>query len=134
MPDILSRLLWVGLGGFLGANTRYWLGEWIQSRTGPAFPWATLAINVSGSFILGLFMAAATRNFSVTAPPALRLLFAVGFLGAYTTFSTFTFETLALLQTGHPARALWNAGGSLAAGMIAVACGVWLGRMVGMGR
>ena len=130
MGDYISRLFWVGAGGFVGANARYWLAEWIQARTGAAFPWATFAINISGSFILGLFMAAATRNFTTTAPLELRLAFAVGFLGAYTTFSTFTFETLALYNTGHFARAAGNVILSLLVGLAAAAIGLWLGRLL----
>jgi CrcB protein len=126
--EVLRKTLWVGAGGFLGASARYWLGAWVQARWGTAFPWATLAINVSGSFLLGLVMAALLERPGAPRAPELRLLLAVGFLGAYTTFSTFSYETLALLAAARWARALANALGSLLAGLAAVWLGVFLGR------
>lgn len=109
------------MGGFLGANARYWLGGWISSRYGTAFPYATVVINVTGSFVLGLFMALITARY--IAPPALRLAVAIGFVGAYTTFSTFEYETLALVNSGSLLRALLNVVLSVVSGFIAV----WLG-------
>lgn len=122
------KLLWVGVGGFLGANARYWLGGWVQERCGAAFPWATLVINISGSFVLGLFIALATERFALPNAPLLRLAVAIGFISSYTTFSTFEYETLALVQNGSWARALANAFGSLFAGYLAVWLGIALGR------
>jgi CrcB protein len=90
------ELLWVGVGGFLGANARYLLSGWVASRLGSAFPYGTLVINVTGSFILGFFLAFAEDRLWVA--PSARLLFAVGFVGAYTTFSTFEYESIHLLQ------------------------------------
>ncbi len=87
---------WVGLGGFLGANARYLLGGFISERWGAVFPYGTFVINITGSFILGFFMAYAQDRPWVE--PGARLLFAVGFVGAYTTFSTFEYETMRLLQ------------------------------------
>src|SRR5690349_24647634 len=82
--------------GFLGANARYLLGGWIASRFGAAFPYGTYIINLTGSFILGFFLAFAEDRAWVA--PSVRLLFAVGFVGAYTTFSTFEYEAVRLLQ------------------------------------
>jgi CrcB protein len=124
----LQKLCWVGLGGFLGANARYWLGGWISVRWGAAFPWATFVINITGSFILGLFLTLITERFAVPRAPILRMVVAIGFVGAYTTFSTFEFETLALVQTEAWLRAFGNAFGSLFAGFVAVWFGVLLGR------
>jgi CrcB protein len=126
----LERIGWVGLGGFLGANARYWLGAWIQDRWGAAFPWSTFVINLSGSFVLGLFLTLLTERFAAPNPAALRLLVAVGFVGAYTTFSTFEFETLALVETATWLRAFANAFGSLFLGFVAVWLGVLLGRLL----
>lgn len=126
--DALLRIWWVGLGGFLGANARYWLGLWVQSRVGTGFPWGTFVINISGSFILALFMTLVTERFSLPRAPTLRLIVAIGFVGAYTTFSTWEWETWTLLTTGSMARAFGNAFGSLAAGLAAVWLGVLLGR------
>lgn len=128
--DALQKIWWVGLGGFLGANARYWLGVWIQSRWGSAFPWATFVINVSGSFLLGLCLGLVTERAAVPQAPVLRLAVAVGFLGAYTTFSTFTYESLALMNAGSWLRAFANLFGSLAVGMAAV----WLGAVLGRPR
>src|SRR5436190_21381098 len=107
--DVVQKSLWVGLGGFLGANARYWIGGWVQARWGSAFPWSTFVINVTGSFILGLFMTLVTERYAVPKAPVLRLLVAIGFVGAYTTFSTFEFETLSLVTTGAWLRAFANA-------------------------
>src|SRR5207249_11957345 len=97
--ETLQKIGCVGLGGFLGANARYWLGGWIQARWGTGFPWSTFVINITGSFILGLFMTLTTERFAPRNAPALRLLVAIGFVGAYTTFSAFEFETLVLVET-----------------------------------
>jgi fluoride exporter len=133
MPDIpesLQRVLWVGLGGFLGANARYWLSLWVQSRWDTGFPWGTLVVNVSGSLLLGFLMTLLVQRASLPVAPALRLFFAVGLLGAYTTFSTFEYETFALLTAGERLRAAWNVLGSNLAGFAAVWIGVLLGRNV----
>ncbi len=119
------KTLLVGIGGFAGANARYWLGGWVSNRWGTAFPYATFVINVSGSFVLGLFMATVTGRFIVH--PNWRLIIAIGFVGAYTTFSTFEYETMGLMEVGSVRRALLNAVGSLVAGFIAV----WLGARIG---
>jgi CrcB protein len=131
LEDALQRALWVGLGGFLGANARYWLGGWIQDRFGSGFPWSTFVINVSGSFVLGLFMVLVTERLTVPRAPVLRLVVAIGFVGAYTTFSTFEWETLSLVSAGAWLRGFGNALGSLVAGFLAVWLGVWLARGVG---
>jgi CrcB protein len=128
--DVLQKTCWVGLGGFLGANARYWLGGWIAARWGTTFPWATFVINVTGSFILGLFVTLITERFAFRHALTLRLVFAIGFVGAYTTFSTFEFETLALVETATWLRAFANAFGSLFAGFVAVWLGVLLARML----
>src|SRR5436190_22015556 len=128
--EALQRIGWVGLGGFLGANARYWVGGWIQVRWGTAFPWSTFVINVTGSFILGLFVTLITERFFVPNVLALRLLVAIGFVGAYTTFSTFELETLSLVTTSEWLRAFGNAFGSLFAGFLAVWLGVLLARVL----
>ncbi len=122
--------LWVGAGGFLGALSRYWLGTWIAQRfTGAAqFPWSTFVINITGSFILGLFMVLITER--IIAPPHWRLLIAVGFVGAYTTFSTFEYETLTLIENGSMLRAVANVVFSVLAGLLAVWLGAKLGRTI----
>lgn len=118
---MLIKTLWVGLGGFLGANTRFWLGGWIAERYGTQFPWGTFVINVSGSFILGLFATLISER--IIAAPYWRLLIPIGFVGAYTTFSTFEYETLTLTESGALLRAAANVVFSVLAGFLAV----WLG-------
>ena len=119
---------WVGLGGFLGANARYLLGGYISERWGTVFPYGTFVINITGSFILGFFMAYAQERPWVT--PGARLLFAVGFVGAYTTFSTFEYETMRLIQERELMLATVNVFGSLLAGAVAVFGGFWLGEWI----
>lgn len=123
----MTKYLIIGLGGFLGANLRYLVGGWAADRLGSTFPYGTLLINVSGSFLIGLFLTLITERF--TAPPGLRLFFAIGFLGAYTTFSTFSFESLALIQSRAYFAAAANLLGSLLLGMVAVLLGVIVGRL-----
>ena len=119
---------WVGLGGFLGANARYLLGGYISERWGAVFPLGTFVINVTGSFILGFFMAYAEER--PWLEPGARLLFAVGFVGAYTTFSTFEYETMRLIQERELMLATLNMFGSLLSGIVAVFAGFVLGELI----
>lgn len=116
----------VGIGGLLGANARYHVGEWVAARWGTGFPWGTLLINVSGSLALGLFLVLITERFGDR--PTLRLFVATGFLGGYTTFSTFGYETIRLVQDGHAIRAALYVATSLIGGLIAVIAGMTLAR------
>jgi CrcB protein len=118
----------IGIGGFLGANTRFLVASWVAARLGTTFPYGTLLINVTGSFVIGLFLTIVTER--VVAPTNLRLFFATGFLGAYTTFSTFTFESLTLIQTGDYLGGATNLAASFTIGMFAVTLGVFLGRVL----
>lgn len=121
------QYLVVGMGGFLGANARYLLNLWVMERLGPSFPWGTLVINISGSFIIGLFLQIVTARAGL--PVEYRLFFVTGFLGAYTTFSSLSYESLQLLRQGEYLLAAGNLGGSLLLGMIAVALGWLLGQL-----
>ena len=119
----MSLLLFVAVGGALGAVARYGLSGWVQSLAGGTFPWGTLVVNVLGCFLLGF----AFRVLQLSAlSPAVRGAVTVGFLGAFTTFSTFGLETVGLLQDGRWARAAAYAGGSVAIGLSAVVAGLWL--------
>jgi len=115
----------LSLGGALGVNARFWLGAWMNRWASPQFPWATFTINVSGSFAIGFLTIVLARWLP---HPNVRLLVLVGFLGGYTTFSTFAFDSLTLLERGETGLSLANLGGSLAAGLTAVALGVGLAR------
>jgi CrcB protein len=92
------QTLWIGVGAVLGANARYLVGVWAGTQLGSGFPFGTLIVNTTGSFALGLIAGLAGSRVNVT--PEVRLLLAVGFLGAYTTFSSFTVETLVLARDG----------------------------------
>jgi fluoride exporter len=120
--------LWVGLGGFLGANARYVVGVWMVERLGAAFPWHTLLINVSGSLAIGVILTLLTERFD--ADPAWRLLVVVGFLGGYTTFSSYTFEALALARAGEWPAAVGYVLASNLVGLLAVVAGMLLARAV----
>jgi CrcB protein len=116
-------LLAIAVGGAGGAVARYLVGGWVQDLAGSFFPWGTLAVNVLGSLLLGFSLA----WLQVTlAPPEARALVAIGFLGGFTTFSTFTYETLALLRDGEWWRAGGYAAGSLGLGVLAVFVGAAL--------
>ena len=118
----------IGIGGFLGANARYLLGGWIAARYGTSFPYDTMVINVSGSFVVGFFLVLISERFIVH--PNWRLFFAIGFLGAHTTFSTFSFETFSLIQQRSLFMALMNMVGSVLLGQLAVMTGMLLAQML----
>ena len=120
--------LWVGLGGFLGANARYALGTWIIQRVGVSFPLHTLVINVTGSLAIGVLLVLLTERLVVD--PAWRLFLVVGFLGGYTTFSSYTFEALELAREGEWPAAIWYVLGSNVLGLGAAYLGMMLARAV----
>lgn len=124
----LEKILLIAAGAVLGANARYWLGAWAAERWGAAFPYGTLLINVSGSLLIGWFMAFAAGRTLVD--PRWRLLFVTGFLGAYTTFSTYSYESLSLFTRGQLLPGLANALGSAVLGILAAALGAWFGSVM----
>ena len=124
--DPWPRVLALSIAGAIGVNARYWLALAIDRAIGPRLPWATFAINVSGAFALGMAASALLR---LPAHHPLRLTVMVGFLGGYTTFSTFALETRTLWDSGLPGRSLGYAIGSVAAGVLAVSLGLALGRI-----
>ena len=119
-------LVLVGVGGFLGAVSRYLVDGWVSNLSGATFPFGTLLINVSGSFVLGVLFALSVERAVI--PPAIRTPVLIGFIGAYTTFSTLTLETWRLVEDGSLAAAFGNLAGSLLLGMVAVVAGLALGR------
>lgn len=125
---MIERYLLIALAGSLGALSRYVLGGYINSATGSAFPLGTFLINITGSFILGFAGTFGFERFAVN--PNYRTAFTVGFVGAYTTFSTWSFETLRLIEDGSYGLALANAVGSLLVGLLAVWLGMVLARAV----
>jgi CrcB protein len=121
-------LLLIGLGGFAGAISRYLVDGFVADRTGGSFPWGTLAINASGSFMLGLLFAMTTER--AILPAEIRGPLMIGYLGAYTTFSTYMLESWRLVEGGAWGLAIANLGGSLAIGFAAVVAGLAIGRLV----
>ena len=119
-------LILIGLGGFAGAISRYLVDGFVIERTGAAFPWGTLVVNLSGSFVLGLLFALTAER--AILPADIRGPVMIGFIGAYTTFSTYMLESWALLEGGSWAPALANLGGSVILGLLAVAAGLAVGR------
>lgn len=117
----MQNVLIVGIGGFFGAIARYAVALWIGQKWGRIFPLGTFVINISGSFLIGLVMPLFTERFMVN--PQWRLFFAVGFLGAYTTFSTFEFETGGLIRDGEWTLAALNVVLSVLAGFMALKLG-----------
>ena len=115
-------ILVISLGGILGANARYLVSLYVAERLGTAFPYGTLLINVSGSLVIGFSLTLATERFSLD--PLWRLFFATGFLGAYTTFSSYTFEGAQLIRDGAYGLAFVYLFGSVLAGMIGVFAGI----------
>lgn len=117
----MMNVLVIGIGGFVGAVARYGIAAWIGQRWGRSFPLGTFVINVSGSFLIGLLMTLMAERF--TENPQWRLLLVVGFLGAYTTFSTFEYETGALLKDGEWLYAGLNVVMSVIVGFVALKLG-----------
>jgi CrcB protein len=120
-------LLLVGAGGFFGAISRYLVDGWVSATTGGGFPWGTLVVNVSGSFVLGLLFAASVERGVI--PAEIRAPILIGFIGAYTTFSTLTLETWRLVEAGSYLLAVANIAGSLVLGLAAVVAGLLIGRL-----
>jgi CrcB protein len=120
-------LFLVGAGGFFGAISRYLVDGWVSGSTGGGFPWGTLVVNVTGSFVLGLLFAASVERGLL--PAEIRAPVLIGFIGAYTTFSTLTLETWRLVEDGSYILAIANMGGSFALGLAAIVAGLLLGRL-----
>ncbi len=118
----------VAIAGALGALARYGLGGYVANRFPSAFPWETFVINISGSLIIGVLFVLFTEK--LMPHPALRASLMVGFVGAYTTFSTFSLETIRLVQDGAVGLAAANVFGSVAAGLVAVWVGIVIARVI----
>ncbi len=128
---ISQELGLVALGGATGAVARYWLSGLVYRLTGPGFPWGTLVVNLLGCFAIGIVVVALE---STLQSPAIRAAVAIGFLGAFTTFSTYSYEALALIQDGEWARAGAYLGGSVVLGLLAVAAGFASASLLLFGR
>ena len=117
----MTQILAIAAGGAVGALLRYWTSTAVHSRLGMAFPYGTLVVNVLGSLLMGfLYVWLIDR---MAAGPALRAFLLIGVLGAFTTFSTFSMETLNLMEAGHPGKALAN----VLVSVIVCVTAAWLG-------
>lgn len=116
----------VGIGGFFGAVARYLVDGWVAERTGATFPWGTLVVNLSGAFLLGLLFSLTVERGAL--PAAIRGPILIGFIGAYTTFSTLALESWRLIEDGSYLLGVANLVGSVALGIAVVVVGLVLGR------
>jgi len=123
----LLTYLWIAIGGALGSVARYACSELSVHLFGAAFPWGTLAVNVLGSFVIGLFASFTGPGGAWAAPLDARLFVTVGICGGFTTFSSFSLQTLAMFRSGDTGLAIANIGGSV----ILCLASVWLGHAVG---
>ena len=123
----LVTVLFVGIGGFFGAIARYVIDGWVVQRTGAAFPWGTLTVNLSGAFVLGLLFALSVERGVL--PAEIRAPILIGFIGAYTTFSTLALESWRLIEEGSYVLGAANLVGSMALGIAAVVVGLVAGLM-----
>jgi CrcB protein len=119
-------LAWIAVGGAAGAVSRYLLQGWVDELAGARFPWGTFVINISGSFALGVLFALAVDRAILS--PEVRVPLMVGFISAYTTFSTLMLESWRLVEEGDLLFAVANLAGSVLVGMIAVVAGLAIGR------
>jgi CrcB protein len=122
----MSRFLWICLGGAAGTGARYLLSGWALAAFGPAFPWGTFAVNVIGSFCVGLLMQVGLATPLLS--PTLRLALTTGVMGGFTTYSTFNYETIRYVQDGAWRLAVGNVALTLAACLAAGFAGIALGR------
>lgn len=126
-PGILKRLAVVAAGGSLGALARLAVSRWTQARTGGLFPWGTLAVNLTGCFGAGLLFGLFEDS---VVSPSLRAFLLIGFLGAFTTFSTYSVETLNLLRDGEIRFAVFNTLLNNVIGLALTLAGWWSARIV----
>lgn len=124
----MENFVLISLGAVVGANLRYWVGDAVAQRFGTAFPFGTLVVNLTGTLILGIFITLATERFLWD--PRWRVLIAIGFCGSYTTFSTYTFESVNLILTGQPVAGLANLFGSALLGGLVMVGAIIIGRMI----
>ncbi len=124
----MERFLWICLGGAAGTGARYLVTLWALRIAGPGFPWGTLAVNVVGSFLIGLIMQVALTTGLI--PPLLRLGLTTGVMGGFTTYSTFNYETLLYLQRSEWLLAFANLAATVLICLAAGALGLVAGRFV----
>jgi len=127
MADKFSLYLWIGAGSALGGMGRFWISGWAAERIGSVFPWGTLIVNVVGSFVIGLLAAWAGPDSRFLINPRVSQFFMLGVCGGFTTFSSFSLQTLNLVREGQWTGAGLNIMGSVILCLFAV----WLGHAAG---
>jgi len=128
--SMFSRFLLIAIGAALGANARYFVSLWAGDRFGVAFPFGTTIVNVTGALMLGFVLELTTDRF-VTSPEA-RLLIATGFLGSYTTFSTYMVESITLMRQGSLILGVVNIAGEAILGLLFAVLGMYFARLLGL--
>jgi fluoride exporter len=128
--QLLQQYLVIGVGGALGSMLRFGVGSWIDSGmskgTGPIFPWGTIVVNITGCFVIGFIFTISTADGRWLISPLTRNFITIGILGGYTTFSSFSWQTLALAQDGQ-----WGAAAAnVLLSVVLCLMGVWLGATV----
>lgn len=126
--QLFVQYLVIGLGGALGSMVRFGLGSWIDSgatsaKAGPIFPWGTIIVNITGCFIIGFIFTISSTEGRILLNPNMRNFILIGILGGYTTFSSFSLQTLLLAQDGQWGSAVAN----VAISVVLCLCGVWFG-------
>ena len=130
----MARLLVVCVGGFLGTGVRYGLNGWVSHRFGETFPWGTLTVNVAGSFAVGVLYFACGPDSPVIVSATTRQFLLAGILGGFTTFSSFSIQTLNLVKDGEIVAVCGNVIGSVLLGLLAAFVGDALARAIWMPR
>ena len=129
MNPALAATLWVATGGALGSVARYWMGIIVARMAGDAFPWGTLLINIIGSFVIGYFGMLTLPDGPRPVSPDIRLFVLVGLCGGFTTFSSFSLQTVELLRDGEIGRALAYIAASVLLCLLATVLGIYAGQL-----
>jgi fluoride exporter len=128
--QLLMQYLVIGLGGALGSILRFGIGSFIDtsvSKSGQIFPWGTIVVNITGCFVIGfIFTISAAGEGRIYLSPLTRSFITIGILGGYTTFSSFSLQTLTLAQAGQ----WWGAAANVLLSVVLCLVGVWLGAML----
>jgi fluoride exporter len=124
----LKNYFLAGFGGGLGAMTRYWLSGFVYRFLPTSFPYGNLVVNILGCFVIGVLMSSMQERFLVA--PSLRIFLTIGILGGFTTFSSFSYETVSLLRDGELLRGCINVCASVFGCMLATYCGILSGRLL----